>query len=308
VTRIPGDLDRADTFLWGLTLRQLGLLVPVLVVLGVLAWAGAGRIPIVVLLPVLAALTGGVIALGLVRQDGMAPEALAKALVGFVRRPGRLVWAPEGLPPIPRALRAGRQHLRLEPFREPWRGVRGGDVVVDDGLVRVFAVGALDLQLRSERETCSLTEGFGRLLNALDDAFMVVVRGEPIDVEDRIRDLEHTAIAAEGASMHRATLARSHAALLRSLSGGLRRQVYVVVRGQDLDQLDARSQEVLTLLRPFGISARRLGGDEVVGLLARATGGRVPDRRQAGPGEVVRHAGPKDPREHEEEGDSDEAS
>jgi hypothetical protein len=290
VTRIPGDLDRADAFLFGLTVRQLVFLAPPLALVGVLAWAGAGRLPIGVLLPLLAAMTGGVIALSVVRQDGMAPEALARAFWGFVCRPKRLVWAPEGMPAIPKALRVAKKRLWLGEFREPWRGLRGGDVVVDEGLVRVFAVRSLDLQLRSERETRSLTEGFGRLLSALDDALMVVVRGEPIDLEDRAAGLEQAARTTEGAASEAAALARSHAALLRSLSGGLRRQVYVVVRGGDPDLLDARSAELLTLLRPFGISATRLGADEVVALLARATGGRVPDCRQAKPGEVVRHA------------------
>jgi len=79
-----------------------------------------------------------------------------------------------------------------------------------------------------------------------------------------------------------------HAAFLRSISGGLRRQVYIVVRGADGAQLDARCEEILTLLVPFGIRAARLGKEETVGLLARATGGGVPGSGQAAPGETVR--------------------
>ena len=84
------------------------------------------------------------------------------------------------------------------------------------------------------------------------------------------------------------TFGADHAAFLRSISGGLRRQVYIVVRGADGAQLDARCEEILTLLVPFGIRASRLGKEETVGLLARATGGGVPGSGQAAPGETVR--------------------
>ena len=47
-------------------------------------------------------------------------------------------------------------------------------------------------------------------------------------------------------------------------------------------------EEILTLLVPFGIRAARLGKEETVGLLARATGGGVPGSGQAAPGETVR--------------------
>jgi hypothetical protein len=53
-----------------------------------------------------------------------------------------------------------------------------------DACVRLLAVSSLDLQLRSDKETRVLTEGFGRLLNALDDSLCVIVRGEPIDLEE----------------------------------------------------------------------------------------------------------------------------
>ena len=283
MTRIPGDLDRPDTFLLGLNLRQLALLAPVFALVAGLGWLGAGRMPLVALMAVLATISGAGISLTLIRQDGMAPDALAQAFLAQLRRPKHLVHAPEGMPQIPRRLRVALA-LRVGEFKEPWRGLRGGDVDLGDRLVRVLAVSSLDLQLRSERETRALTEGFGRLLNALDDSLSVVVRGEPIDLEDRARRAEVAGGAGSGAL---AAYGADHAGFLRSMSGGLRRQVYLVLGGADADQLDARCSEVLSLLVPLRLSANRLEGSEVVALLARACGVVVPHAAQVSPGAAV---------------------
>jgi hypothetical protein len=206
-----------------------------------------------------------------------------------MRAPRRLIWAPEGTPALPRRLRGLQRRARaggaVGQFEEPWKGFREGDIDLGDACVRLLAVSSLDLQLRSDKETRVLTEGFGRLLNALDDSLCVIVRGEPID-------LEQAAVTAElaGASQDNGAIGAfgaDHAAFLRSISGGLRRQVYIVVRGADGPQLDARCEEILTLLVPFGIRATQLDKQESVALLARATGSEAPGPGQASPGEPV---------------------
>jgi hypothetical protein len=291
MTRIPGDLDRPDQFLFGLTARQLVIIAPAFGVIAVLAWllSSVLRLPLEVVMPVLAVLSGLAISTTLIKQDGMSPDRLAGAFVQYMRAPRRLVWAPEGTPPLPRRLRGLQRRAKprggLGQFEEPWKGFRDGDVDLGDACVRLLAVSSLDLQLRSEKETRVLTEGFGRLLNALDDSLCVIVRGEPID-------LEQAAVSAEiaGASQDNgafSTFGADHAAFLRSISGGLRRQVYIVVRGADGPQLDARYEEILTLLVPFGIRAALLGTAETVALLARATGSDVPGPGMATPGQPV---------------------
>jgi hypothetical protein len=241
-------------------------------------------------MPILAVLAGGAISMTLIKQDGMSPDEMAGHVVKYMRSPRVLIPAPEGTPPLPRRFRGLRPRMRLGHFKEPWRGFHGGDIDVGDARVRILAVSSLDLQLRSEKETRVLTEGFGRLLNALDDTLSVIVRGEPIDLEEAALAAEqagentgdgvgNAAIAAYGAD---------HAAFLRSMSGGLRRQVYIVVRGADTAQLDARCEEILTLLVPFGIRATRLDGPAAIQLLARSTGGEVPEVAQAAPGDPVR--------------------
>src|SRR5207245_2242458 len=184
MTRIPGDLDRPDRFLLGLTARQLLLVAPAFTVITILAWVLTPVVPIWTLMPILAVLAGGAIAMTMIKQDGMSPDQVAGHVVRYLRSPRRLVSAPEGTPPVPRRLRGLRPRMRLGHFKEPWRGFRGGDIDVGDACVRLLAVSSLDLQLRSEKETRVLTEGFGRLLNALDDSLCVIVRGEPIDLEE----------------------------------------------------------------------------------------------------------------------------
>jgi hypothetical protein len=289
MTRIPGDLDRPDRFLLGLTARQLLLVAPAFAVIAILAWVLTPLVPIWTLMPVLAVLAGGAIAMTMIKQDGMSPDQLAGHVVRYLRSPRHLVSAPEGTPPMPRRLRGLRPRMRLGHFREPWRGFRGGDIDLGDSCVRLLAVSSLDLQLRSEKETRVLTEGFGRLLNALDDSLCVIVRGEPIDLEEAAEEAEHAGQGPDGAAnaaVH--AYGADHAAFLRSMAGGLRRQVYIVVRGADGPQLDARCEEILTLLVPFGIRATRLDGRASVQLLARSTGGDVPETAQAAPGDPVR--------------------
>jgi len=290
LTRIPGDLDRPDQFLFGLTARQLMFIAPIFLVIALIGWALAQVLPLAALMPILAVLTGFAISTTLIKQDGMTPDRLAGAFIRYIRTPRKLVWAPEGTSAPPRRLRALRRgrhaHAGLGEFKEPWRGFRDGDVDLGDACVRLLAVSSLDLQLRSEKETRALTEGFGRLLNALDDSLCVIVRGEPIDLEAPARVAEQAGNEQDNGAV--TAYGADHAEFLRSISGGLRRQVYIVVRGADGPQLDARCEEILTLLFPFGIRATRLDADEAVALLARATGSEVPEPRQARPGDAVR--------------------
>lgn len=288
MTRIPGDLDRPDQFLFGLSARQLALMAPAFAVLAGAGWLGAGRVPLALLLAFEAVGAGVAISLTMIRQDGMTPEALGKAMIGYLRRPKRLVWAPEGTGVPPRRLHLGRHEQKAGRFVEPWRGFAGRDLDLGDaGRVRVLKVSSLDLQLRSTRETAALTGGYGRLLNGLDESLCVLVRGEPIDLEARAAAVE----AHQGQGPSLADYAADHARFLRAMSGGLRRQVYLVVKGRDAAALDARCEEVLTLLLPMGLAARELEGAEAVALLARSTGQPVPEPGQAGPADTVTTAG-----------------
>ena len=96
MTRIPGDLDRPDQFLFGLTARQLLIIAPAFAVIAVLGWLMTSvlRLPIAVIMPVLAVLSGLAISTTLIKQDGLSPDRLAGAFFQYMRAPRRLVWAP----------------------------------------------------------------------------------------------------------------------------------------------------------------------------------------------------------------------
>jgi hypothetical protein len=281
LNRVPADLDRADRFLLGLTIRQMAIAGPAIAALVFLAWFLATRIPPIETGVVMAVLLGAVVGVSQIHTDGMSPEVAARRLVSYLRAPRRLVVAPEGLPPVPKSLR--RRGDKVGVFDPAWRGFAGGDIDLGNALARPLAVSSLDLQLRSDRETGAITAGFARLLNAADGTFCVVVRAEPVDISAHIARAEAT----DGNPALR-SYALAHAAHLESMSGCLRRQPYVVVRGRDVAHLDARTASVLGLLRPFGIRATRLDDYAAVSLIARATGSPVPERRSALPGEKVR--------------------
>jgi len=81
VTRIPGDLDRPDQFLFGLTARQLLIIAPAFGVIAALGWlmTTVVRLPIAVIMPVLAILSGLAISTTLIKQDGLSPDRLIGA-------------------------------------------------------------------------------------------------------------------------------------------------------------------------------------------------------------------------------------
>jgi len=76
VTRIPGDLDRPDQFLFGLTARQLLIVAPAFAVIALLAWLMTTviQLPLAVTMPILAILSGLAISTTLIKADGLSPD------------------------------------------------------------------------------------------------------------------------------------------------------------------------------------------------------------------------------------------
>src|SRR5919108_179013 len=133
-----------------------------------------------------------VLALG--RRDGLPADRLALAAVGQLRRPRRLVPAPEGIAPLPRwlARRAGRPPALLEL---PVRGIdpRGVVDLGTEGAAVVCAASSLAFGLRTEAEQEALVGAFGRFLNALASPVQIVVRAERADLRHAIAVLEDQA-------------------------------------------------------------------------------------------------------------------
>jgi hypothetical protein len=276
--RIPADVDREDRLLAGLSARQLAILVPAALVLWMLYVGTRPFLP----LPVFGACTAPVAAtaavLALGRRDGLSADRLVLAAVGQLRRPRRLVPAPDGITPPPRwlARRAGRLPAPLEL---PVRGIdpRGVVDLGAEGAALVCTASSLTFGLRSAAEQEALVGAFARFLNALTSPVQIVVRAERPDLRQAIVAIEEGAGALPPPALEAA--AREHASFLAGLAASadvLHRQVLLVLRepkpaAESADILLRRAEEAASSLAAAGIALRTLAGEEAAAVLARAT-------------------------------------
>src|SRR5205085_5544485 len=158
-------------------------------------------------------------------------DRLARAAVAHWRAPHRLVptsgaiappptWSPiDGPPPAPLEL--------------PTAGVDETGVIDlgTDGAAIVCEATALNFGLRTEAEQEGLVAAFGRYLNTLTAAAVVVVRAERVDLDATVAALEDAARALPHLGLE--TAASEHAQFLRGLASRrdvLRRQILLVLR------------------------------------------------------------------------------
>ncbi len=271
--RIPADVDRPDRLLAGLTGRQLGILAAA----AVLLWSAYAATRTVLPLPVFAAVAvpvaGAAIVLAVGRIAGQPADRLAVAAWWHLRRPRRLVPAPDGLPPIPAWLGADPGPVPA-PLRLPLAGV-GADGIVDlgaGGLAVIARASSVTFALRTPVEQQALVAGFGRWLNALAEPVQILVRSTPVELTPTIErllagapDLPHPALEAA---------ARAHAGFLTDLAAGrtlLHRDVLVVFAepGADrsADRLTRRVEEASAGLAAAGVSITGLDGPAAGGAL-----------------------------------------
>lgn len=266
---VPTGLDRPDAFLTvpilhvGLTVRQLLIVFAPIALVGAgltyLAYQAAGyRLAVV---PGFG-FAGLGIGLCAIKFEGLHVERAAATILKFAVAPRRLVWAPGGLHKVP-----GVRQPRRGAMPVLWGKVRGGDVKSGAFWVRGFRVSSNDFGLSSDQEKQYKVEGWEQFLNALDDQMQVTIYAEYIDIEGR-------AAKAESAEVNPALAeaARAHAAHLRTMQGGYRRQVYLMIRGKDVGMLDIREEIVLKLMQPMGLQISRLSTDETDRLLTRSAG------------------------------------
>lgn len=266
---VPTGLDRPDAFITvpilhvGLTVRQL------LVVFAPIAAVGAGLTYLAYQsagykLAVVPGFGFAGLAIGLcaIKFEGLHVERAAATILRFAVAPRRLVWAPGGLHKVP-----GVRQPRRGAMPELWGKVRGGDVKSGAYWVRGFRVSSNDFGLSSDQEKQYKVEGWEQFLNALDDTMQVTIYAEYIDIEERAQKAESAEV-----NPVLAEAARAHATHLRTMQGGYRRQVYLMIRGEDVGKLDIREDTVLRLMQPMGLQIRRLSTDEVDRLLTDAAG------------------------------------
>ncbi len=271
--RIPADTERPDRLLAGLTGRQLGILTSA----ALLLWSGYAVTRTVLPLPVFAAVAvpvaGAAVTLAVGRIAGQPADRLAVAAWWHLRRPRRLVPAPDGVPPLPAWVGVTPGPVPA-PLRLPLAGV-GADGTVDlggDGLAVVARASSVTFALRTPGEQEALVAGFGRWLNALAEPVQILVRATPVELTPIIErllagapDLPHPALEAA---------TRAHAGFLTDLASGrtlLHRDVLVVFAepGGDggADRLARRVEEASAGLAAAGVSITGLDGPAVTGAL-----------------------------------------
>jgi hypothetical protein len=275
-TRIPADVDMADRIFAGLTARQLAILGGHALALWAL-WAATGErldpfafgavtVPIAALAFVWAT----------VKVEGTTLERLAVAGVGFLRTPRRRVFAPEVVPALPRWMR--RRAFPVAPLDLPVAGA-ATDGCIDlspEGSMVACRASSLNFALRSEAEQRALVEGFGRLLNALDEGVQFLVRSDRVELEGVVAEMERRAGALPHPALEQAAL--EHAGFLRGLAGRrdvLARQVFVCFRdrrppSEAASRLAHRVEEAATFLRGMGVRLARLDAEDASRLIARA--------------------------------------
>jgi PrgI family protein len=274
--RLPADIELEDRLAFGLTLRQLAVLVlAALLGYGVFLSASSfAPLPVAAAAAAPVALAGALLALG--RRDGLPADRLALLAARYLSRPRRRVLAPEGIPaPLPGA----PTRPALAPLDLPVRTVlRSGLVeLTDGGSCVLLRASSTSFALRSEEEQAALVEAFGRFLNSVADPLEIVIASEPVDLEARAEALQRAALELPNAALRRAAL--GHARFLSQLGAGeevRRREILLVLAVHARDRqtaqttLERRAAEAVELLRAAGVELRLLRGEDAANRLARA--------------------------------------
>jgi hypothetical protein len=235
--RVPADVERKDSILFGFTFRQ----VVILTIAGLIiytVWTALARVvhPLVFLIGAVP-VAGFAFVLAVGRRDGISLDAWLLHAIRHRRAPHRLVPADGPIGPAPAwvSTTAGRgDRLPLPaPLRLPARGITG-DGLVDlgpDGTTALVAASTVAFGLRAPGEQNGLVGGFGRWLNSLDAPVQIQVRAQRVDLATIAERIHHLAPGLPHPALEAA--ARSHVAFLDELAVQrelLHRQVTIAVR------------------------------------------------------------------------------
>lgn len=261
------DLDRPDTFVWGLTAVQFGQCLAAGFVLSVMGGAVAFQMavlrfrnPLVLVLEALVGLAYASVALTIIkhRQNGLPATQWLHLAWKWWRFPKYWVNAPEGLD-FPHKLRHVLDSWRLGVLDLPWSGYTPeGDVILEDGSRRrTVAVPGLDLARRSEGEREQLAGMWRKVVDSLDSPIMVLARVETTDLSARVQQLH---CVGQGSGL--GSLAEAYAEQLGSYHGRLQRPIFLVLRGKDVRELDAAEDDIRADLAPMGLRVHRVRGND----------------------------------------------
>ena len=274
--RVPADVERKDSILFGFTFRQLAILA----IAGLLiytAWTAlATVVPPMQFLIGAIPVAGAAFVLAVGRRDGIALDAWLVHALRYRRAPRRLASTDGPVAPAPAWVQTtgGRgDKLPLPaPLCLPAKGITA-DGLVDlgpDGTTALVSASTVAFGLRTPGEQNGLVAGFGRWLNSLDAPVQIVVRAQRVDlttVADRIHEL---APSLPHPALEQA--ARSHVAFLDDLATQrelLHRQVTIAVRDQrGAGHTVHRAVEAVRALAACEVSATALDSANAAATLA----------------------------------------
>jgi hypothetical protein len=275
--RLPADVEMEDRLAFGLTARQLVILVATALACYAVFAAAGSVLPMGVAVVLAAPLALAGVALALGRRDGLTGDLLALAAARHLTRPQRRVAAPEGLPArLPDAPTQPGISLLNVPVSAI---LAGGVVELSDGTsALLLAASGTSWALRSEEEQAALVEAYGRFLNSLVEETSIVVRSEPVDLAERATAIEQSAQGLPHAALRHC--AHEYGQFLSQLAGegeGLRRRQILLVlstRSRERDSakttLERRANEAAGLLRAAGVELHALDGRLATALLLGA--------------------------------------
>ena len=267
--RIPADIDRPDAVVGRLTFRQVAIIAGT----GAGCWLiytavhrAAPHLPIaIVLAPLVLVLTVSA-CIGLGTRDGISADRFLAAAARHARRPRLMVYAPEGILPMPSILPKSWRNAagpRPAPLVLAAAGVDGAGVldVREHGYAQIAACTTVNFALRTGGEQNALVQGFGRFLNSLSGPTQILVRTRRMDLTHLVADLEQAAGSLP--HPHLEDACRDHAAFLADLSAHqqlLGRQVLLIAREP---QAAAASDAGLRLARRHAEAGSVLAGAQV---------------------------------------------
>jgi PrgI family protein len=266
-----------DRLAWGLTARQLVILVlTALLCYGVFAAAtSALPLPIAAALAAPFAFLGVALALG--RRDGLSGDRLALAAARHLTQSPRRVSAPDGLPA---ALPGAPAQAGVSLLRVPVRAIlQSGVVELADGTsALLLSASGTSWALRSEEEQAALAEAYGKWLNSLVEPTAITVRAERVDLTEHSSAIETAAGALPHPALRRCaqTYARFLAELAREGDGLRRRQILLVLSTRTRERetaradLERRAAETESLLHSAGVELHPLDGPEAATVLLDA--------------------------------------
>ncbi|MEV4364434.1 PrgI family protein [Nonomuraea sp. NPDC049625] len=242
LARIPADVNQADKIAYGLTFRQILILILTGGIAAAVFYLFHRHLPVIILAAILLPLLALGLTVALGRRDGLSLDRFAFAALFHSRANKRLVAAPEGIAGPPRWCRL-RGKLPA-PLQLPVRAIRtdGALELADGGVAVLVETSTLSFHLRTTSEQAALVGAFGRWLNSLEAPVQILARARSADLTDLVETVEQQAASLPHSAL--AAAAREHADYLAELNAShelLTRQVLIVLRDHPTARRSRRS-------------------------------------------------------------------